>query len=92
MSNIVKIEAEYQIRIDTLKVWLDGMLFSFSKVFEKGNTGYTKYFYYGEYCYAITGCASEGRLNFVDFSLIEASTKEEINFNEPILFIENISI
>lgn len=92
MSNIVKIEAEYQIRIDTLKVWIDGMLFSFSSVFEKGNTGYTKYFNHGEYCYAVAGCTSEGKLNFVEFSLFEASAKEEINFNEPILFIENIAI
>lgn len=92
MSNIVKIEAKYQIRIDTLKVWLNGMLFSFSGVFEKGNTGYTKRFNHGEYCYVISGCASEGKLNFVDFYLFEAPTKEEINFNKPILFIENISI
>lgn len=56
MSNIVKIEAEYQIHIDTLKVWFDSMLFSFSGV-------------------------------FVDFYLFKASTKEEINFNDPILFI-----
>lgn len=87
-----KIEAEYQISIDTLKVWVDGCLYSFREIFSKGNVGYTKCFYYGEYCYAVAGCASEGRLNFVDFYLFEASTKEEINFNKPILFIENISI
>lgn len=88
----IEIIAKYKITTDKIEVWINGIQFTFSEVFAKGNTGYTKYFYNDEYCYAITGCASEGRLNHVELYLFEAPTKDEINFNDPILFIENISI